>query len=448
MRKNKSAIQLSDHFSYRKLFLFTLPSIAMMIFTSIYGVVDGFFVSNFADKTAFAAVNFIMPFLMMLGGLGFMFGTGGSALISKTMGEGDRERANGQFSLVVYTSIVVSILLSVVGILFLHPIASLLGAEGQMLTDCVRYGRVILAALPFFVLQMEFQTFFVTAEKPQLGLISTIAAGVTNMVLDALLVGILPFGLIGAALATAISQVVGGIIPLVYFSRHNDSLLHLGRTRMDGQVLLRTCTNGSSELLSNISMSLVGMLYNAQLYDIAGEDGVAAYGVIMYVNFVFLAIFIGYVVGMSPVVSYHFGAQNHAELKNLLSKSLIIIGVCSASMLVLAILLSRPLSLIFVSYDQNLLDMTIRGFGIYSFSFLFAGLAIFGSSFFTALNNGLVSAIMSFLRTLVFQVVAVLWLPVLLGGIDGIWLSIVAAELLAALATTIFLICLRKKYSY
>jgi putative MATE family efflux protein len=448
MRKNKSAIQLSDHFSYRKLFLFTLPSIAMMIFTSIYGVVDGFFVSNFADKTAFAAVNFIMPFLMMLGGLGFMFGTGGSALISKTMGEGDRERANGQFSLVVYTSIVVSILLSVVGILFLHPIASLLGAEGQMLTDCVRYGRVILAALPFFVLQMEFQTFFVTAEKPQLGLISTIAAGVTNMVLDALLVGILPFGLIGAALATAISQVVGGIIPLVYFSRHNDSLLHLGRTRMDGQVLLRTCTNGSSELLSNISMSLVGMLYNAQLYDIAGEDGVAAYGVIMYVNFVFLAIFIGYVVGMSPVVSYHFGAQNHAELKNLLRKSLIIIGVCSASMLVLAILLSRPLSLIFVSYDQNLLDMTIRGFGIYSFSFLFAGLAIFGSSFFTALNNGLVSAIMSFLRTLVFQVVAVLWHPVLLGGIDCIWLSIVAAELLAALVTTVFLICLRKKYSY
>jgi putative MATE family efflux protein len=441
-------LRLSDHFTCGRLLRFTLPSIVMMIFTSIYGVVDGFFVSNFADKTAFAAVNFIMPFLMMLGGLGFMFGTGGSALISKTMGEGDHERANRQFSLVVYTSIGVSVVLSVVGILLLHPIAALLGAEGQMLTDCVRYGRVILAALPFFVLQMEFQTFFVTAEKPQLGLISTIAAGVTNMVLDALLVGVLPFGLIGAALATAISQVIGGIIPLVYFSRPNDSLLHLGKTRLDGKVLLRTCTNGSSELLSNISMSLVGMLYNAQLYSIAGEDGVAAYGVIMYVNFVFLAIFIGYVVGMSPVVSYHFGAQNHAELKNLLKKSLIIIGVCSICMLVLAIALARPLSLIFVSYDQNLLDMTIRGFGIYSFSFLFAGLAIFGSSFFTALNNGLVSAIMSFLRTLVFQVVAVLWLPVLLGGIEGIWLSIVVAELLAAVVTTVFLICMRKKYSY
>jgi putative MATE family efflux protein len=448
MKKNKLSIQLSDHFSYRKLFRFTLPSIAMMIFTSIYGVVDGFFVSNFADKTAFAAVNFIMPFLMMLGGLGFMFGTGGSALISKTMGEGDVKRANRQFSLVVYASIGVSILLAVFGILFLEPIAALLGAEGQMLADCVRYGRIILAALPFFVLQMEFQTFFVTAEKPQLGLISTIAAGVTNMLLDALLVGILPFGLIGAAVATAISQVVGGVIPLVYFSRANSSLLQLGRTNADASVLLRTCTNGSSELLSNISMSLVGMLYNAQLYDIAGEDGVAAYGVIMYVNFVFLAIFIGYVVGIAPVISFHFGAENHAELKSLLKKSLVVIGVCSVCMLVLSIVLARPLSLIFVSYDQNLLDMTVRGFGIYSFSFLFAGLAIFGSSFFTALNNGLVSAIMSFLRTMVFQVVAVLWLPVLLGGIDGIWLSLVVAELLAAIVTTVFLICLRKKYSY
>ena len=441
-------IQLSDHFTYRKLFRFTLPSIAMMIFTSIYSVVDGFFVSNFADKTAFAAVNFIMPFLMMLGGLGFMFGTGGSALISKTMGEGDRVSANRQFSLVVYTSIAVSAVLSLLGILFLEPIAALLGAEGQMLVDCVRYGRVILAALPFFVLQMEFQTFFVTAEKPQLGLISTIIAGVTNMVLDALLVGVLPLGLIGAALATAISQTIGGIIPLVYFSRPNSSLLHLGKTNIDASVLVRTCTNGSSELLSNISMSLVGMLYNAQLYNIAGEDGVAAYGVIMYVNFVFLAIFIGYVVGMAPVISFHFGAQNHAELKNLLKKSLVVIGSCSVCMFSLAILLARPLSLVFVSYDQALLDMTVRGFLIYSASFLFAGLAIFGSSFFTALNNGLISAIMSFLRTMVFQVIAVLWLPVLLGGIDGIWLSIVAAEFLAATVTSTFLICMRKKYSY
>ena len=441
-------IQLSDHFTYRKLFRFTLPSIAMMIFTSIYSVVDGFFVSNFADKTAFAAVNFIMPFLMMLGGLGFMFGTGGSALISKTMGEGDRVSANRQFSLVVYTSIAVSAVLSLLGILFLEPIAALLGAEGQMLADCVRYGRVILAALPFFVLQMEFQTFFVTAEKPQLGLISTIIAGVTNMVLDALLVGVLPLGLIGAALATAISQTIGGIIPLVYFSRPNSSLLHLGKTNIDASVLVRTCTNGSSELLSNISMSLVGMLYNAQLYNIAGEDGVAAYGVIMYVNFVFLAIFIGYVVGMAPVISFHFGAQNHAELKNLLKKSLVVIGSCSVCMFSLAILLARPLSLVFVSYDQALLDMTVRGFLIYSASFLFAGLAIFGSSFFTALNNGLISAIMSFLRTMVFQVIAVLWLPVLLGGIDGIWLSIVAAEFLAATVTSTFLICMRKKYSY
>ena len=441
-------IQLSDHFTYGRLLRFVFPSIITMIFTSVYGMVDGFFVSNLVGKTPFAALNLIMPFLMLFGCIGFMFGTGGSALISKTMGEGDRVSANRQFSLIVYTSIAVSAVLSLLGILFLEPIAALLGAEGQMLADCVRYGRVILAALPFFVLQMEFQTFFVTAEKPQLGLISTIIAGVTNMVLDALLVGVLPLGLIGAALATAISQTIGGIIPLVYFSRPNSSLLHLGKTNIDASVLVRTCTNGSSELLSNISMSLVGMLYNAQLYNIAGEDGVAAYGVIMYVNFVFLAIFIGYVVGMAPVISFHFGAQNHAELKNLLKKSLVVIGSCSVCMFSLAILLARPLSLVFVSYDQALLDMTVRGFLIYSASFLFAGLAIFGSSFFTALNNGLISAIMSFLRTMVFQVIAVLWLPVLLGGIDGIWLSIVAAEFLAATVTSTFLICMRKKYSY
>ena len=281
-------IQLSDHFSYRKLIRFTLPSIAMMIFTSIYGVVDGFFVSNFVGKTPFAAVNFIMPFLMILGTLGFMFGTGGSALISKTMGEGDRKKANQLFSLFVYVSLGLGMLIAVLGIAFIRPTAALLGAEGQMLDDCVTYGRVILLALPCFILQMEFQSFFVTAEKPQLGLFATLLSGVTNMVLDALLVAIFPFGLIGAAAATAISQAVGAIFPLIYFSRSNHSLLRLGKTQMDGLALLRTCANGSSELMSNVSMSLVGMLYNVQLYQYAGQDGVAAYGVLMYVNLIFL----------------------------------------------------------------------------------------------------------------------------------------------------------------
>ena len=444
----KEQIRLSDRFTYRKLIRFTLPSIVMMIFSSIYGVVDGLFVSNFASKTAFAAVNFIMPFLMMLGTLGFMFGTGGAALIGKLLGEKESERANRTFSMVTFVSILCGVLLAVLGIVFIEPVAALLGAEGQMLADCVVYGRIILAALPFFMLQMEFQTFFVVAEKPKLGLASTVASGVANMVLDALLVAVFGLDLVGAALATAISQAVGGIIPIVYFSCKNKSLLRLtARFRFDGRALLRVCTNGSSELMSNISMSLVSMLYNLQLIKYAAEDGVAAYGVLMYVNFIFLSAFIGYVVGMAPVVSYHYGAQNRDELKSLFCKSLVLISISSAVMVGIAAALAQPMSAIFVGYDQGLYEMTVRGFYIYSLSFLFSGGAIFGSSFFTALNNGFISAAISFLRTMVFQIAAVMLIPLWL-ELDGIWISIVVAELMAFLVTAAFLLARRKKYGY
>ena len=440
-------IKLSDHFSYRRLLRFTLPSIIMMLFTSIYGVVDGLFVSNFAGKTPFAAINFIMPFLMILGTLGFMFGTGGSALVSKTMGEGEREKANQLFSMIVYISIACGIVLSVLGILLIRPIAALLGAEGELLENCVLYGRIILITLTAFILQMEFQSFFVAAEKPGLGLVATIAAGVTNMVLDALFIAVFKWGLVGAATATAISQTVGGIVPLIYFFRPNSSLLRLGKTKFDGKALFKTCTNGSSELMSNVSMSLVSMLYNIQLMKYAGEDGVAAYGVLMYVNLVFLAVFIGYAIGTAPVIGYHYGADNHTELKSLLRKSFVIIGTFSICMLALSISLAKPLSTVFVSYDKVLYDMTIRGFYIYSFSFLFAGVAIFGSSFFTALNNGLISALMSFLRTLVFQIAAVMLLP-LVWELDGIWISIVVAEFMACVVTLILLALNKKRYQY
>ena len=383
-------IQLSDSFDYKKLLRFTFPSIIMMVFTSIYGVVDGFFVSNFVGKTPFAAVNFIMPFLMILGTVGFMFGTGGSALIAITMGAGDKERAQRLFSLFIYVSAICGILIGALGIVVIRPVAAWLGAEGEMLDNCVVYGRIILAVLPALILQYEFQSFFITAEKPKLGLAVTVAAGVANMVLDALFVGVLRWGLVGAAAATAISQSVGGIIPLIYFGRPNTSLLRLTRTKFDGRALLKACTNGSSELMSNISMSVVGMLYNIQLMKYAGEDGVAAYGVLMYVNMIFLAAFIGYSVGVAPVIGYHYGAGNHGELKGLLKKSLVLIGIFSVGMVALAEGLARPLALIFVGYDPELLDMTLRGFLVYSFSFLFAGLAIYGSSFFTALGNGLV----------------------------------------------------------
>ena len=419
----------------------------MMVFSSIYGVVDGFFVSNFAGETEFAALNFIYPFIMMLGAFGFMFGTGGSALISKTMGEGDMKRARSLFSLVVYVSIATGVVLSTLGIIFVRPVAMLMGAEGKMLEDCVIYGRIILLALPAFMLQMEFQTFFVMAEKPKLGLYATLVAGIANMVLDVLLVGVLPWGLIGAASATAISQLIGGIIPLVYFFRPNTSLLRLGKAEYDGKALIKTCTNGSSELMSNISMSVVGMLYNIQLMRYADQAGVAAYGVLMYVNFAFIAIFIGYVVGVAPVISYHYGAGNTDELKSLLKKSILLLSISSVAMLLAGELLALPLSKLFVGDNPYLLQMTLRGFRIFSFSFLFAGFAIFGSSFFTALNDGLTSAIISFLRTLIFQTAAVMILP-LIWELDGIWASIIVAELMAVVVTVIFLIAKRKKYRY
>lgn len=440
-------IQLSDHFTYKRLIRFTVPSIAMMIFTSIYGVVDGFFVSNFVGKTPFAAVNFIMPFLMILGAFGFMIGTGGSALISKTLGEGDRERAKRLFSMFIYITAFCGVIIAALGIVFIRPIAVLLGAEGAMLEDCIVYGRIILAALPFFMLQMEFQSFFITAEKPQLGFGATVAAGVANMVLDALFMAVFRWGIVGAALATAISQIIGGLIPIVYFGRENSSLLRLCKTGFDGTALLRACTNGSSELMSNISMSVVGMLYNLQLMTFAGEDGVAAYGVLMYVNFIFISIYIGYAIGTAPVIGYHYGAQNHAELQSLRRKSFVIVTAMSVSMAVAGLLLARPLSELYVGYDAALMEMTLRGFYICSFSFLFCGFSIFGSSFFTALNNGPISALISFLRTLVLQSAAVLIFP-LIWGLDGIWFSVVAAEFLAAVISLIFIAALRKKYQY
>ena len=419
----------------------------MMIFTSVYGVVDGFFVSNFVGKTPFAAVNFIMPFIMILGAFGFMFGTGGNAIVSLTMGMGDMKKANSIFSMLTYISAGVGVVIAILGIIFIRPIAAALGAEGEMLDGCVLYGRILLAALPFYMLQLEFQSFFVTAEKPQLGLVATLAAGIANIVLDALFIAVFKWELVGAAAATGISQVIGGVFPIIYFSRKNSSLLRLTKFSFDGKALLKTCTNGSSELLSNISMSLVGMLYNVQLMKYAGEDGVAAYGVLMYITLIFLGAFIGYSIGTAPVIGYHFGAKNQSELKSILKKSMVIIGIFSVLMLFLGEVLAKPLSLIFVGYDKELLALTERGFIIYSFSFLFSGIAIFGSGFFTALNNGLVSAIISFLRTLVFQIAAVILLP-LIWEVDGIWISLVVSELMAAVTTAVFLAAMKKKYHY
>ena len=441
------AIQLSDHFTYKRLLGFVWPPIVMMIFTSIYGVVDGFFISNYVGKIPFAAVNLIMPFLMILGALGFMFGTGGSALVAKTLGEGNREKANQIFSLLVYVGIITGCILTVLGIIFLEPISIWLGAEGEMLTYCVIYGRIILIALPAFMLQNMFQSFLVTAEKPGLGLALTLIAGVTNMILDALFMAVFEWGTVGAAAATAISQAVGGLVPFLYFLRPNKSLLRLTKAPFDGKALFKTCTNGLSELVTNISMSVVSMLYNFQLLKYAGENGVAAYGVIMYVNFIFVAIFIGYSIGTAPIIGFHYGAGNDSELRSIFKKSMKLLLVAGIVLTVAGILLSRALSELFVGYDQALCEMTVKGFRIYSITFLFCGFNIFGSSLFTALNNGLVSAVISFLRTLLFQVAAILVMP-LIWGLDGIWYSVAVAEVVALVLTLVFVIKLRGKYHY
>lgn len=442
-------IQLSDHFSYRKLLKFTLPSIAMMIFTSIYSVVDGFFISNFAGKIPFAAINLIMPVLMILGTVGFMFGTGGTALVALTYGEGDRKKANECFSLLVYSAAALGIILALLGFCFIRDIAGMLGAKGELLENCVIYGRVILIGLPFYVLQVMFQSFFVAAEKPHMGFIVTLISGVTNMVLDAVLVIGFPqeIKLVGAAVATATAQFAGGMIPLIYFLRKNSSILRLGETKFEGKVLIKATSNGLSEFMTNISMSIVAILFNSQLMKYSGENGVAAYGVMMYVSMIFTAVFVGFSIGASPVISFHFGAKNTDELKNLIRKSIVIVGTFGIIMVIAAEIFAGGLAKIFVGYDEELYRLTLSGFRVFALSFGFMGFGILTSGLFTALNDGLTSALISFLRTLVFESGAVMLLP-LIFGIHGIWYSVVVSEFLALVLGAVFLVINRKKYHY
>ena len=441
-------IQLSEHFTYKKIFRFALPSIVMMVFTSIYGVVDGTFVSNFVGKTPFAAVNLVWPFLMILGAFGFMIGTGGSALVAKTLGENKKEDANRYFTMLITLVVILGIVLTIFGLIVVRPLSHALGARGQMLEDCVTYGRTLMIFNTAFMLQSVFQSLFITAEKPRLGLIMTVAAGLTNMVLDALFIAVFKWGLVGAALASGLSQCIGGILPLVYFlSSKNDTPLKFVKTKMEGKVLLKVCANGASELMTTVSSSLVSMLYNFQLMRLAGQNGIAAYGAVMYVEFAFIAVFIGYSIGTAPIVSYHYGSENHNEVKNMLQKSFKIMSILGITMMVLAQILASPLAKVFVGYDKQLFDMTVHGFRLFSFYFILAGINIYASSFFTALNNGMISAIISFSRTLGFETLAVIILPIFL-QLDGVWLAITVAEICAFVISISFLIAKREKYHY
>lgn len=440
-------IKLSDHFTYSKLLRFVFPSIIMMVFTSIYGVVDGLFVSNFAGKTAFASINLVMPFVMILGGIGFMIGTGGTALVSKVLGEGKKEKANEIFTMMIIFTLLLGALLSVIGVISIPWVAKFLGATEEMMADCVLYGRIVTGFTVAFMLQNVFQSFLIAAEKPKLGLLATVLAGIANMALDAIFIIVFKWGVAGAAIATGLSQCVGGIFPLIYFLRKNSSLLRLTKTKLEIKPILNACGNGSSELMSNISSSVVSMIYNFQLMKYVGEDGVSAYGVLMYVQFIFVAIYIGYAIGCAPITGYHFGARNHNELKNMLRKSSFLSAASGVVLTILAIALSSPLAKLFVGYDEELYELTRHAFRLFAYSFLLAGFNIFTSSFFTALNNGAVSAAISFMRTLIFQTSSVLILPIFL-GVDGIWWAITVAEIFAFILSLIFLFAKRKKYNY
>lgn len=441
------AVHLSEHFTYKKLLKAVMPSIFMMVFTSIYTIVDGIFVSNFVGKTAFASVNLVYPIIMAIGAIGFMLGAGGSALIAKTLGEGDNERANKFFSMIIYFTMIIGVIVSIGGIFLIRPFSKLLGATPDMLENCVLYGSILMGANIIYMLQNVFQSVFVAAEKPMLGFIMIVCAGVTNIILDAVLVAGLKLGLVGAAVATATSYLIGGMLPIIYFARKNKSLLRLVKTKFEFKPLGQACLNGSSELVTNISSSIISMLFNMQLLKIAGENGVAAYGVIMYAGFIFAAVFIGYSIGTAPIIGYHYGAENSSELKNILKKSIILIFSTGVLMTSLVEALSNPLASIFVSYDTELLKMTANGFRLYSIAFLVFGFNIFCSSFFTSLNNGLISAIISFARTLLFQIIAIFVFPIIL-GLNGIWLSVVFAEAMALIVSIICLIANKKKYKY
>lgn len=440
-------IQLSDKFTYAKLFIFALPSVFMMIVSSVYGVVDGLFVSNFVGKIPFAAINLVMPFIMILGGMGFMLGTGGTALVSQALGENDRDKANRYFTMLVIFAVIFGAALTALGLAIIKPVSVLMGATEDMLGDCVLYGRILIGFTVFFMLQNIFQSFLAAAEKPGLGFIVTLSAGIANIALDALFIVGLGWGVAGAAAATVIGQLIGGIVPLIYFAVPNKSLLRLTKTKLQLRPILRALANGSSELLTNVATSVVSVFYNLQLIKYLKENGVSAYGVLMYVQFVFIAIEIGYTIGVAPIIGYNHGAQNNDELKNIFKKSLVVLSVAGIALSALAQALAIPLAKLFVGYDKELTDLTVYAFRLFSFSFVFSGINIFSSGFFTALGNGAVSAIISFLRALVCQIMFVFLLPALF-GVNGIWWAMFAAEACAFIVSVSFFITKRKKYNY
>lgn len=433
-------IELAGHYGYRRIVGSVLPSIGMVLITSIYSIVDGFFVANFAGKTGFAAINLTFPAIMMIGSLGLMIGTGGAALVAKIKGEGYPQKANRVFSMLVQFGVALGVVLGVALAIAAPAVARWLGADEPMMEDCILYIRLNMIGMPGFVLQCAFQSFYMAAEKPQLGTLMSAVAGVTNIVLDAVLVWALGMGVTGAAIATAAGCTIGGLFPVYYFaSRHNKGSLRIVPTRIIWPYIGKACTNGLSEYVGSIAMNIVTICYNLQLMHYIGEDGVSAYGVVMYIAFIFAAVFIGYNIGITPVIGYHYGARDISEQRSLFHKTIIIISILGILMTITAELFAGQLAHIFVGHDTELTELTIHGMRLNLLAFLICGINMFVSALFTGLNNGYVSATASFARTLVFEMICV-WLLPSIWGIDGIWVAWPIAEVLALLLCTLLVI--------
>lgn len=442
-------IELSGHYSYSRILKTCIPSVLMILTTSVYSIVDGLFVSNFAGTTSFAALNIIWPAIATVAAFGLMFGTGGSALVAMVIGQDDRDRANGIFTMLIRAMLILGAVCGTLLFIFMRPVSIWLGADEAMLPDCIRYGRILVCAMPAFMSQMAFNSFFMTAEKPQLGTLLTVICGITNIAFDALFIVVFGWGLTGAAIATVLGMAVGGIYPLYYFSskKRNTTKLKFVKADTDWHCIVRCCSNGLSEYVGNIALNIVSMCYNLQLMKLIGQDGVAVYGILMYIGYVYASVYIGYNIAVSPIVSFNYGAQNHDELKSLLRKSIVILLVAGTILTGLSEILSSPMAGIFVGYDPGLKALTARAIRIYMISFMICGLNMFVSAWFTALNNGIVSACAAFARTLVFEMGAIFILPLLL-GLDGVWLAVDVADMLALVLAVILLSTFRKRYNY
>ena len=447
------SIHLSDHFTYKKILRFTIYPILMMLITSIYWIVDGFFISNYVGPSAFAGVNLIFPVVMIVACIGFMFGSGGAALVSKKLGEGDSDGANKTFSLITYVTLGTGLILSLIFFFLVRPIAmgfasiNQVEASEAMIDSAEVYGRIMVGGVFLYIMQGYFHSFFSVNEKSSLGFLFTLISGLTNMLLDYLLIGVFRAGVVGAACASLSGMFISAVGPFLYFRFGKNNLIKLGKPRWNLNEITQSIANGSSEFVSNVSGSIVTIVFNVQLLKYIGEVGVSAYGIIGYVCFVFFAIFIGYSIGIAPVIGYNYGAKNPVELTNVLRKSFVIISVSGVAMTLLSAGLADPITRIFSAGVGELHTLGVRAMRIFSICYLMAGFSMFGSSFFTALNNGLISALISFCRTLVFQLGSVFVLPLIV-GVDGIWFSIIVAEFLSMVMTIIFISARRRKYGY